>query len=61
MIFYDCRRGFSPKQSIERLRVGFGDEAAGLRTVYGWFEELKFDRISSSDEFRGGTMDFGGH
>lgn len=54
MIFYDFKSALSPKQSFERLRTAFGNEAPSVRSVYSWYSEFKCNRVSLSDELREG-------
>lgn len=54
MIYYDFKSYISPKQSVERLRAAFGNEAPSQRTVYSWYNEFKFDRVALSDDLREG-------
>lgn len=54
MIYYDFKSGLKQKESIERLRAAFGEEAPSSATVYNWFAEFNRGRISLEDEAREG-------
>lgn len=52
MIFYDFKSGLSLKQRIESLRAVFDSEDLCLRTVYGCYNEFKFQKFPLSDKLR---------
>lgn len=54
MILYDFKSSLTQQQSIERLRVAFGDDAPSRTTVFEWFAEFRRGRRSLEDEARTG-------
>ncbi|KAG5319812.1 SETMR methyltransferase, partial [Pseudoatta argentina] len=50
--FYDYKCNLTPKSTMHRLHLAFGDKALSNRTVYNWFAE--FQRTFLCDEFREG-------
>ncbi|KAF2888962.1 hypothetical protein ILUMI_17211 [Ignelater luminosus] len=41
MLYYDFTAGLSDKESVERLRLTFGDKAPSSVTVFRWFREFE--------------------
>lgn len=54
MIFYDFRVGLTQQECIDRLKIGFGNEAPSKTMVYKWYTEFKHKRTSLKDDPREG-------
>lgn len=54
IIFYNFKRGLTPKQCIEELRSTFQDEAPSNATIYNWYAEFGRGRTWLTDDFREG-------
>ncbi|PAA63970.1 hypothetical protein BOX15_Mlig013766g1 [Macrostomum lignano] len=54
MIFYNYKCGLNQSQSLEPLRLAFGDTAPSRTIVFDWFAEFRRGRVSLEDEAREG-------
>ena len=54
IIFFNFRRGLTQQQCIDELNSIFGNEPPSWTSVYRWYCEFNWVRISFQDEFRQG-------